>query len=130
MKFSEARKILNDYCIRIVGEPASTNKSAAKDRRMEGARRAFWLENQGTVPAYNSNRTVAYLLAYLEIGEARMFGTGIPIEGRFIHPDRAVMKSLLLEELLQIDEAKSGKFSLTDSGKDFVAELRSKHPRV
>lgn len=83
----------------------------------------WWLENQGTCPPANSRRTKAYLAAYLEINEQRFFGTGVPLEGGFMQPDRAVMKTLLLGGYVVLDGAQHGLFVVTESGQDLIRDV-------
>lgn len=123
MRYGAAKRLLDAYCRAADGKPASSNKVPAKDRNPDGKHRDWWLENQGTCPPADGPRTKAYLKAYLEIGEEIFFGTGVPLDGGYMHPDRAVMKTLLLGDYVVLDETRHGRFVVTETGRDLIRDV-------
>ena len=93
--FAEARSILDDLCHRIDKKSASTNKTLKKKPNLDGNSEAWWLAHKGTTPAFNSNRSIAYLTAYVVIAGPDFSGSGIPLKDGFMYPDRGVMKAML-----------------------------------
>lgn len=109
----EAKEILERHC-GLAGQGVSSftvNGTA----RPEGKERAWWTERMRPTEAADTQRSIAYLRAYVEIAGPYFFATGIGLEGAFLHPDKSVIKRLFDEGFLQLDEA-SGRFSLTTKG--------------
>ena len=115
----QAKKILDDYCLRETGKPASSAQ-ITKDMRKEGRKSEWFLAHQDTCPPWDGERTRAYFKAYVEIAGARFYGSGIPVHDRYMQPDRAVMKSLLLAECVFLE---GGKFILTPKGEALLASI-------
>jgi hypothetical protein len=74
--FEEARKILDDLCLSIDGKVASTNKRPLDRSNPDGNKTAWWLEHTGRLPSFESNRSKAYLRAYVEIAGPHFCGAG------------------------------------------------------
>ncbi|MBT4905376.1 MAG: hypothetical protein HON62_00710, partial [Rhodospirillaceae bacterium] len=98
MRFETAREILDRHCRVLTGKAASTNKRAHSVPNEEADKVEWWRENTGTSPRWDNERTVAYLCAYVGIAGRRFPMTGIGLQDGYIHPDRAVMRSLLQAE--------------------------------
>lgn len=110
----EARKVLAAYCLQEDGKPASTFQ-ITKEMRREGASDVWFLENTETCPPWDGPRTRAYLKAYAVISDERFYGTGIPVHNKYLQPDRAVIKSLLLAGCVEMDKIR---ILLTDRGQE------------
>ena len=123
--FAEARQILNDLCVRLDGKEASTNRRPGRERNLEGEQRSWWIEHDETCPPFDSPRCKAYLAAYVLIAGPLFYGTGIPLDRDLLHPDRGVMKSLLLAGCVEIGRTKPGLFELTGKGRALIAGLDS-----
>jgi hypothetical protein len=124
--FDEARKILNEFCLSMDGKSASTNKTLTDKPNPAGNDKGWWLEH-GHAPAFNSNRSRAYLRAYVAIAGPNFYGSGIPLEHGFMRPDRGVMKGLLQADCVTIGTTKPGIFELTPKGRKLIsgAEIAS-----
>lgn len=118
--FTEARQILDKLCIKLDGKPASTNKQPSDFRNPDGAERSWWTANDESCPRFDSPRCRAYLQAYIDIAGPTFFGTGIPLKRRYLHPDRGVMKALLIEGCVTLGERTPGLFELTEKGKKLI----------
>ncbi len=118
---AEAKRVLDRHCMSVDGKPASTNKVPNKEQNLAGRDRAWWLENQGTCPPHDSPRSVAYLRAYVEIGEQIFYATGIPLRDGFLYPDRAVMKAMLIADCVVLNDENHGRFELTERGQLLIA---------
>ncbi|MBU6463588.1 hypothetical protein [Bradyrhizobium sp.] len=123
MTFREARALLNSLCLMLDGKPASTNKNASEKPNPDGAEESWWIENDKTLPPFDSSRCRAYLRAYAEIAGPVFYGSGIPLERGLLHPDRGVMKAMLLAECVTLGVAKRGLFELTEKGRDLIAGI-------
>ena len=123
MAFPEAKKILNALCLKLDGKPASSNKYKSEAPNPAGAQEAWWIENDDTYPPFDSPRCKAYLRAYIEIAGPVFFGSGIPLDRGLLHPDRGVMKAMLLAGCVTIGVTKRGLFELTQKGKDLIDGL-------
>ena len=121
LRYLHARKVLDFYCQQETDKKASTNREPGKISNKDARRIDWWLENMGTQPPWDAPRTKAYLRDYTEIAGARFFAEGIPLKGGFMHPDRAVMKSLLSEECVEI--AEDHRFVLTERGQRLLDEV-------
>ena len=64
-----------------------------------------------------------YLAAYVLIAGPLFYGTGIPLDRDLLHPDRGVMKSLLLAGCVEIGQTRPGLFELTAKGRELIAGL-------
>ncbi|MET3364247.1 HNH endonuclease [Bradyrhizobium ottawaense] len=136
--FAEARSILDDLCHRLDKKPASTNKTLKKKPHLDGNSEAWWLAHKGATPAFDSNRSIAYLAAYVEIAGPHFYGSGIPLEDGLMYPDRGVMKSMLHGGCVTIGKNKPGLFELTPKGRKLIsgteiaalAELRPDRKRL
>lgn len=120
MRFEEAKRTLKKWCQNLDGKPPSTNKSARRSPNGEAGRKQWWLENSGTSPDWRSPRSVAYLVAYVEIAGSVFPAAGIAVEEGFIWPDRAVMRSLILARCVAFVK---GNFRLTDKGEALIAPM-------
>jgi hypothetical protein len=120
MWFMTAREILNKHCRALTGKEASTNKRAHSVPDVDAVEISWWFENSGASPRWDNERTVAYLCAYVEIAGRRFPMTGIELEDGYIHPDRAVTRSLLQAECISTDD---GDFVLTDKGRALIAPM-------
>jgi hypothetical protein len=119
MAFEEARAILEMHCRRLDHKIASTNIKAEGHPRSGATERAWWLANAGTTPDWRNARTVAYLSAYVEIADQPRFPMqGIRLDDGYLWPDRAVIRTLLLNECLAVE---GGDFCLTRQGQALVA---------
>lgn len=118
----DAKHVLDKHCREADGKPASTNKLPAKEQNRSGSDPCWWKENQGTCPPYNSPRSIAYLRAYIEIGEPIFYATGIPLVDGYLFPDRAVMKAMLLSDCVVLNLEQNSRFELTDKGRALLAE--------
>lgn len=118
--FSEARSILDDFCQRMDKKPASTNKAAKKKPNPAGNSETWWLAHNGATPAFDSDRSKAYLSAYVEIAGPYFLGSGIPLEDGFLWPDRGVMKAMLKAGCVKLGASKQGLFELTPKGRKLV----------
>jgi hypothetical protein len=121
--FREASTILNDLCIKLDGKEASSNKSGSKTPNLKGAQELWWLENKETCPPFDSPRCKAYLRAYKEIAGPIFFGSGIPLDDYFMHPDRGVMKAMLQAGCVTLGKSKHGLFELTQKGNELISEI-------
>jgi hypothetical protein len=121
--FREARTLLDSLCLFLDGKPASTNKKQSETPNPNGAEESWWIENDKTSPPFDSPRCKAYLRAYDEIAGPVFYGTGIPLERGLMHPDRGVMKAMLLAECVTLGVAKRGLFELTQKGRDLIAGI-------
>ncbi|MGY4318987.1 HNH endonuclease [Bradyrhizobium sp. JR3.5] len=119
--FAEARSILDELCHRIDKKPASTNKTLKKKPNLDGNSEAWWLAHEGTTPAFDSNRSIAYLTAYVEIAGPHFYGSGIPLEDGFMYPDRGVMKAILHAGCVTIGINEQGLFELTPKGRKLIS---------
>lgn len=124
--FSQARSILVKHCLELVGEKPSTNKTPHKHQNTEGRSEQWWLAHQGHVPKFDNPRSIVYLKAYAEIAGPCFYGTGIPLTDAFLHPDRGVMKALLIAECVELDNR--GRFVMTDRGLDLVSLQEGTRP--
>jgi len=117
MNDHRAWKVLKDWCERIDGKPPSSC-TLEKSPRLESDRLSWWYEK----PAAHSPdtpRNIAYLAAYLELAGPRIPMRGIHFFcGGYLHPDRAVMRSLHAGGYLT-DERRW--FVVTDAGRAKVA---------
>ncbi|MCK1607251.1 HNH endonuclease [Bradyrhizobium sp. 166] len=119
--FAEARSILDEFCLRIDKKPASTNKTLKKKPNQDGNSEAWWLAQKDATPAFDSNRSIAYLTAYVQIAGSRFYGSGIPLEDGFMYPDRGVMKAMLHAGCVTIGINKQGLFKLTPKGRKLIS---------
>jgi hypothetical protein len=115
--------VLDRYCQEADWKPASTNKLPAKEQNGSGKDRSWWLKNRGTCPPYDSPRSIAYLRAYIEFGEPIFYATGIPLADGYLHPDRAVMKAMLLGDCVVLNKEQHSRFELTEKGRALLAEV-------
>ncbi|WP_439817486.1 hypothetical protein [Zavarzinia sp. CC-PAN008] len=119
LRFAEARAVLNRWCNSLDGKDASTNKAVKRHANPDGLNDLWWLENAGTTPDWQNNRTRAYLAAYVELGGGVIPMSGIPVAEGFIWPDRAVIRTLLLNRCIE----QGGRvFGLTERGRALLAE--------
>src|SRR5207302_8656154 len=102
--------------------PASSNKLVNKEPKPASRDRSWWLENRGTCPPHDAPRSIAYLRAYIEIGEQIFYATGIPLNDGYLYPDRAVMKAMLLANCVALNEDHHGRFELTERGRALLGE--------
>jgi len=123
--FLEARKILNRFCFEIDGKETSSNKRRSERPNPDGAQEAWWVENDEMIPPFDGPRCKAYLRAYIEIAGPVFYGSGIPLERGLMHPDRGVMKALLLAECVTLGLTSRGLFELTQKGRDLIAGIAS-----
>jgi hypothetical protein len=123
MTFREARALLNSLCLMLDGKPASTNKNQSEKSNPNGAEKSWWIENDETFPPFDSPRCKAYLRAYAEIAGPVFYGTGIPLERGLMHPDRGIMKAMLLAECVTLGVTKRSLFELTQKGRDLIAGI-------
>ncbi|MGY3547096.1 hypothetical protein [Bradyrhizobium sp. USDA 4469] len=121
--FAEARSILNDLCHRIDKKPASTNETLKKKPNLDGNSEAWWLAHKGTTPAFDSNRSIAYLTAYVEIAGPSFYGSGISLEDGYMYPDRGVMKGMLQAGCVTFRKNTQGLFELTPKGRKLISEI-------
>jgi hypothetical protein len=121
MRHAEAKQLLDRLCLEASGKPASTNKRSAKNPNRQGNDPEWWLENLGTCPPHDSPRSIAYLRAYVMIGEQSFYGAGIPLADGFLYPDRGVMKAMLRAECVVLNQEEHGRFELTDRGRALLA---------
>lgn len=119
--FAEARSVLNDFCQRMDKKPASTNRASKKKPNPDGNVEAWWLAHKGTTPSFDSDRSRAYLSAYVEIAGPHFYGSGIPLENGFLYPDRGVMKAMLQAGCVTIGANKQGLFELTSKGRKLTS---------
>jgi hypothetical protein len=105
------------------GKSASTNKNPSEKPNPNGAEKSWWIENDETLPPFDSPRCRAYLRAYAEIAGPVFYGSGIPLERGLMHPDRGVMKAMLLAECVTLGVTKRGLFELTEKGRDLIAGI-------
>jgi hypothetical protein len=117
MNNHHAWKALKFWCEQIDGKPPSACKLDSRPR-LEADKLTWWYEAPA---AHNPDtpRTIAYLVAYLELA-----GPRIPMRGiyffcnGYLHPDRAVMRALHAGGYLT-DERRW--FVLTDAGRAKVS---------
>lgn len=117
--FLEARKTLNDYCLSLDGREASSNKKASETLNRHGEQESWFLERK-SAPPFDSPRCKAYLSAYIEIAGPMFYGSGIPLDRGLMHPDRGVMKAMLLAGCVTLGKSKRGLFELTAKGRRLV----------
>ena len=122
MRFADAKKLLDARCRAVNGKIASTNKTPSKEPNLPGREQTWWLEHQGSCPPHDSPRSKAYLRTYVEIGEPIFFASGIPLTGGFMHPDRAVMKALLMADCVVLNGDHYSRFELTQKGQELIQE--------
>jgi hypothetical protein len=130
IKFKDAKRLLDRYCMAVYGKLASTNKKPSKNRNEEGKKEAWWLENTGNNHEKPGLRALAYLKAYDEIaclGGTLFYATGIPLMEGFMWPDRGVMKTLLKASYVSLDE-KKGLFTITGEGHDAIGQIDKIEP--
>jgi hypothetical protein len=122
MEFAAARAVLDRFCIMLDCKPASTNKRAFLEPNISAARRRWWFQNNKQTPAWDRPRTVAYLAAYVGIASRPRFAmTGITLDdGRYLYPDRAVMRSLMRARCVQTQHEW---FVVTDKGRALIAPM-------
>jgi hypothetical protein len=123
MRHSAAKRILDDFCRAATSKSASSGKVRHKEPNPDGARSDWWLDKQGKYPSADSPRTMAYLAAYLEIGEERFYGTGIRLDDGYMYPDRAVMKALLRGRYVELHEARHSLFVITERGRELIHDV-------
>jgi hypothetical protein len=109
--------------LRLDGKEASTNKSKSDKVNHNGTQEVWWLENNETVPQFDSPRSKAYLRAYVEIAGPMFYGSGIPLESGLMHPDRGVMKAMLQSGCVTLGKSKRGLFELTPKGNDLISGI-------
>jgi hypothetical protein len=105
------------------GKPASTNTKPSEKPNRDGEKESWWIENKEASPPFDSARCKAYLRAYAEIAGPVFYGTGIPLERGLLHPDRGVMKAMLLAECVTLGVTRRGLFELTQKGRDLVVGI-------
>ena len=120
MRETEAKRLLDAYCLQETGRKASSRRFT-KEMNRDGESRDWWLQNIETLPPADGPRTRAYLRAYFEISEQRFFATGVPVLDKYMQPDRAVMKSLLLAEYVVLEK---NRFVLTEKGMSLLQSVR------
>lgn len=116
MSFKDARTLLDNLCLLLDGKLASTNKNPSEQPNPSGLEAAWWIENDEKFPPFDGPRCRAYLRAYAEIAGPVFYGSGIPLERGLMHPDRGVMKAMLLAECVTIGVTRRGLFELTPKG--------------
>lgn len=115
----EAYQILNAICVAIIGKSASTHKNLEHYKAEEAANNVdWWLNSPDAEDPYKSRRYEAYLRAYLAIGGDEIIATGIPLnDGKYLRPDKGVMKALLIHQLIEFE---TGIFRLTNLGRQYL----------
>jgi hypothetical protein len=121
--FRDARNLLNDLCLMLDGKEASSNRNASETPNPDGAQESWWLGNKRPAPQFDSPRSKAYLRAYIEIAGPMFYGSGIPLDQGFMHPDRVVMKALLQADCVTLGKSKRGIFELTPKGNSLIAGI-------
>ncbi len=126
MSFSDAKRLLDAYCMEVDGKPASTNKNPSTKRNEEGKKKDWWLEKIGNNHVALGPRPLAYLKAYDQIasldGTSIFYATGISLVGGLMQPDRGVMKTLLEAGYVTLDE-KRGLFSISSEGHAAISQI-------
>jgi hypothetical protein len=102
----------------------STNKDYAAAPLDAAANSEFWLENSGTTPRWDNGRTAAYLAAYVFWCGPNL-PSSIHVHEGFVHPDRAVMRSLIRARCVEPD---GGVFRLTEKGQALIAPFVTLSP--
>ena len=118
MDFDTAWNCISWWTILLDRKPPSANKRVHAEPLNEGSQLEWWLAHDGRDPDWRNGRTVAYLCAYLDIGRGRIAMRGIGVEGGYLYPDRAVMRSLYAAGCLVVD---GDSFALTERGEALVA---------
>ena len=118
----EAHQILNAICTAIIGKSASSHKNPENYTRDEAAfYPEWWHDSPDPESPFNSKRYEAYLRAYLAIGGDQIVAVGIPLrDGKYLRPDKGVMKALLVYGLVILDQ---GIFYLTDRGRSYLGGI-------
>lgn len=123
--------ILTAICHTLDGSSPSAKTVKPQPREADAVLAGWWIVNQGEYHAeaeveparidnpYNTpDRPSAYLRAYLAIVGDRIPARGVPLaEGQYLWLDKGVMKSLLLFNLIELEQ---GHFELTARGRAFL----------
>ena len=120
---AEARAILDAACKKYDGKPASSATRAAQHNEAAG-NEAWWTENGGSSPPYDSPRSRAYLWSYLQIaGLLPLYAKGLPLADGYLLLDRGVMKVLLLNHAVEFGAGAPPRFEVTPLGHALIATL-------
>lgn len=123
--YAEARKILDDACKKHDGKPASSATRATQPNEDAGEE-AWWTENRGSSPPYDSPRSRAYLWAYRQIaGPLPLYAKGLRLDNDFLLLDRGVMKALLLNHAVRFLAGPSPRFEVTPLGQALIESLEA-----
>jgi hypothetical protein len=104
MLHREAKAILDKWCQRKTGRPASTGKRAYPPRPLEKASSLEWWTEAGGAKE-TTDRTIAYLKAYCEIsGSARFSARGIKLDDSgYLWIDKGVVRFAMSKDLITFD---------------------------
>ena len=120
MLHDEALAILDGWTMLLDGKRASTNRSIKPSPNRAGVTESYWRAHEGTTPDWRNTRSVAYLVAYLDMAGGAVPGEGIALGDGYLWPDRAVMRAYLAANCIALT---SGAFQLTDKGEALVAPM-------
>jgi hypothetical protein len=115
--YIEFKSHLDAFAMRIDGKNAST-ATRLDEADLQASVRSYWEQNSGTSPKWHNTRTVAYLAAYVDWAGSSFRAGGFNLNDGFLRPDRAVMRSLLQGEFVELE---AGEFRLTAKGAALIA---------
>jgi len=106
MLHREAKAILDEWCKRETGKPASTGKRAYPRLSYEKASSLEWWTEAGGARE-TTRRTVAYLKAYCEIaGSSKFSARGIKLDDGYLRLDKGVVRFAVSKGLITFDVVK------------------------
>ncbi len=113
-----------DWHCKRLGHTAGANRygTAKGSPRYAAAHAEFYTDAKPKKhPPTDTARSIAFLRAYTEISGSRFPMQGVECsDGKYIWPDRAVMREMIREGFVQID---NGWLELTDKGRCLIWKM-------
>lgn len=118
---AEARAVIDDE-LACEGWNTASTFTVRDGRRPGTGSLAWWHENTPVIETSETQRSVAYLRAYLRISGARLYAGGLFLARRRLWMDRSIVSRLERDGYLEFcgENAKEPYFVLTDRGTELV----------